>query len=71
MAIHHGQPFAKDTEPRSQAEIFVIGVIYINAAPDGTKDSRQAAGLQSAEVLSLHQGRSGASEIDDGSHGAL
>lgn len=31
-AIQHGQPFAKNAEPRSPAEIFVIGVIYINAA---------------------------------------
>ena len=33
-AIQHGQPFAKNAEPRSPAEIFVIGVIYINAAPE-------------------------------------
>jgi len=33
-AIEHGQPFAKNAEPRSPAEIFVIGVIYINAAPE-------------------------------------
>jgi hypothetical protein len=33
-AIRQGQPFAKNAEPRSPAEIFVIGVIYINAAPE-------------------------------------
>ena len=33
-AIQHGQPFAKNAKPRSPAEIFVIGVIYINAAPE-------------------------------------
>src|SRR6516164_2428196 len=33
-AIEHGQPFAKNAQPRSPAEIFVIGVIYINAAPE-------------------------------------
>ena len=32
-AIQNGQPFAKNMEPRSAAEIFVFGVIYINAAP--------------------------------------
>jgi len=26
-AIEHGQPFAKNAEPRSPAEIFVIGVV--------------------------------------------
>jgi hypothetical protein len=34
-AIQHGQPFAKNAQPRSPAEVFVIGVIYINAAPEG------------------------------------
>jgi len=33
-AIQNGQPFAKSMEPRSPAEIFVFGVIYINAAPE-------------------------------------
>jgi hypothetical protein len=33
-AIQHGQPFAKNAEPRSPAEIFVIGVVYINAQPE-------------------------------------
>jgi hypothetical protein len=33
-AIDHGQPFAKNMEPRSPAEIFEVGVIYINAAPE-------------------------------------
>ena len=33
-AIQRGQPFAKNAEPRSPAEIFVVGVIYINAAPE-------------------------------------
>jgi hypothetical protein len=33
-ATQHGQPFAKNAEPRTTAEIFVIGVIYINAAPE-------------------------------------
>ena len=33
-AIQNGQPFAKNLESRSPAEIFVFGVIYINAAPE-------------------------------------
>jgi hypothetical protein len=33
-AIQNGQPFAKNMEPRSPAEIFVFGVVYINAAPE-------------------------------------
>jgi hypothetical protein len=33
-AIQRGQPVAKNAQPRSPAEIFVIGVIYINAAPE-------------------------------------
>ena len=33
-AIQHGQPFAKNVQPRSPAEIFVLGVIYVNAAPE-------------------------------------
>jgi len=34
VAIQHGQPFAKNVQPRSPAEIFVLGVIYVNAAPE-------------------------------------
>ena len=34
MAIQNGQPFAKNMEPRSPAEMFVFGVVYINAAPE-------------------------------------
>ena len=33
-AIENGQPFAKNLESRSPAEIFVFGVIYVNAAPE-------------------------------------
>ena len=32
--IQHGQPFAKNMEPRSPAEIFVFRVVYVNAAPE-------------------------------------
>jgi|SRR5215472_7162349 len=32
--IQHGQPFAKNLDSRSPAEIFVFGVVYINAAPE-------------------------------------
>jgi hypothetical protein len=34
VAIQRGQPFAKNMQPRSPAEIFVVGVVYINAAPE-------------------------------------
>jgi len=34
VAIQHGKPFAKNVRPRSPAEIFVLGVIYVNAAPE-------------------------------------
>jgi hypothetical protein len=34
VAIEHGQPFAKNVQPRSPAEIFVLGVTYVNAAPE-------------------------------------
>ena len=34
VAIQHGQPFARNMEPRSPAEIFVVGVVYINASPE-------------------------------------
>ena len=33
-SIQHGQPVAKNAKPRSPAEIFVIGVVYVNAAPE-------------------------------------
>jgi len=33
-AIQNGQPFAKNLEPRSPAEIFVVGVLFIKAAPE-------------------------------------
>jgi len=33
-AIRNGQPYATNLEPRTPAEIFVVGVIYINAAPE-------------------------------------
>jgi hypothetical protein len=33
-AIQNGQPVAKNMDSRSPAEIFVFGVIYINAAPE-------------------------------------
>jgi hypothetical protein len=33
-AIQHGQLFAKEAKPRSPAEILVIGMIYIDAAPE-------------------------------------
>jgi hypothetical protein len=33
-AIQNGQPFAEEAKPRSPAEILVIGVIYIDAAPE-------------------------------------
>jgi len=33
-AIQNGQPFAKNMDSRSPAEIFVFGVISINAAPE-------------------------------------
>jgi hypothetical protein len=39
-AIQHGQPFAKNVQPRSPAEIFVLGVIYVNAAPESYISSR-------------------------------
>jgi len=34
VTIQHGKPFAKNVQPRSPAEIFVLGVIYVNAAPE-------------------------------------
>src|SRR6516164_8111130 len=33
-AIQQGQPFAKNVDARSPAEIFLLGVIYVNAAPE-------------------------------------
>ena len=33
-AIGNGQPVAKNLEPRSPAEIFVFGAVYIHAAPE-------------------------------------
>lgn len=34
-SIQNGQPFAKNMDSRSPAEIFVFGVVRINAAPEG------------------------------------
>ena len=33
-AVQDGQPFARNLEPRSPAEIFVVGVIFVKAAPE-------------------------------------
>jgi hypothetical protein len=33
-AVQRGQPFAKNMKPRTPAEIFVFGVIYVNVAPE-------------------------------------
>jgi hypothetical protein len=56
-AIQHGQPFAKNAEPRSPAEIFVIGVIYINVAPENyvkfVSDSGNLRHLPFPEFLAI------------------
>jgi len=33
-AIQHGKPFATNVKARSEAEVFLFGVVYVNAAPD-------------------------------------
>ena len=41
-AIQNGHTFAKSVEPRSPAEIFVFGVVYVNAVPESYIKSRSA-----------------------------
>jgi hypothetical protein len=32
--IHHGKPFATNVKPPSEAEVYLFGVVYVNAAPE-------------------------------------
>ena len=52
--IQHGKPFATNVKPRSEAEVFLFGVVYVNAAPGSFP--KLASDLNRSGHLPCHHG---------------